>query len=82
MSEKMTLQPPLFASILCSESEQKIIKELKSITPFLNQAKINLTGNAKELWEAGIENLRQQRDNLIVVRSKLNLSSTKINNII
>ena len=60
---------------LDSESEQKIIKELKSIPPFLNQAKINLTGNAKELWEAGIENLRQQRDNLIVVRSKLNLSS-------
>ena len=60
---------------LGSESEQKIIKELKSITPFLNQAKINLTGNAKELWEAGIENLRQQRDNLIVVRSKLNVSS-------
>ena len=60
---------------LGSESKQKIIKELKSITPFLNQAKINLTGNAKELWEAGIENLRQQRDNLIVVRSKLNLSS-------
>ena len=60
---------------LDSESEQKMIKELKSITPFLNQAKINLTGNAKELWEAGIENLRQQRDNLIVVRSKLNLSS-------
>ena len=60
---------------LGSESEQNIIKELKSITPFLNQAKINLTGNAKELWEAGIENLRQQRDNLIVVRSKLNLSS-------
>ncbi len=60
---------------LGSESEQKIINELKSITPFLNQAKINLTGNAKELWEAGIENLRQQRDNLIVVRSKLNLSS-------
>ena len=57
------------------ESEQKMIKELKSITPFLNQAKTNLTGNAKELWEAGIENLRQQRDNLIVVRSKLNLSS-------
>ena len=60
---------------LDSESEQNMIKELKSIPPFLNQAKINLTGNAKELWEAGIENLRQQRDNLIVVRSKLNLSS-------
>ena len=36
---------------LDSESEQKMIKELKSIPPFLNQAKINLTGNAKELWE-------------------------------
>ena len=57
------------------DSEKKLIKELKSITPFLDQARINLIGNAKELWIAGIQNLRQQRDNLIVVRSKLNLTS-------
>ncbi len=57
------------------DSEKKFIKELKSITPFLYQARTNLIGNAKELWIAGIQNLRQQRDNLIVVRSKLNLAS-------
>ena len=58
---------------LNQESEKKILKELKSITPFLDQAKINLTGNAKELWVAGIENLRKQRDNLIVIKTSLNL---------
>ena len=58
---------------LNQESEKKLLKELKSITPFLEQARINLTGNAKELWVAGIENLRKQRDNLIVIKTSLNL---------
>ena len=58
---------------LNQDSEKKILNELKSITPFLDQAKINLTGNAKELWVAGIENLRKQRDNLIVIKTSLNL---------
>ena len=58
---------------LNQESEKKLLKELKSITPFLEQARINLTGNAKELWVAGIENLRKQRDNLIVINTSLNL---------
>ena len=58
---------------LNQESEKKLLKELKSITPFLEQARINLTGNAKELWVAGIENLRKQRDNLIVINKSLNL---------
>ena len=61
-------------------SEIKILKELKSITPFLEQAKKNLVGNAKELWDAGIQNLRQQRDNLIVIKTSLNLTDDNIIN--
>ncbi len=62
------------------ESEKKILKELKSITPFLEQARKNLIGNAKELWDAGIQNLRQQRDNLIVIKTSLNLDAANIIN--
>ena len=65
---------------LDKESEKKILKELKSITPFLEQAKKNLIGNAKELWDAGIQNLRQQRDNLIVIKTSLELDADNIIN--
>jgi len=44
-------------------SENNLTAELKSIPPLLTQAKINLVGNARELWVAGIANLRgQSRD--------------------
>ena len=65
---------------LDKESEKKILKELKSITPFLEQARKNLAGNAKELWDAGIQNLRQQRDNLIIIRTSLDLDADNIIN--
>jgi len=65
---------------LDKESEKKILKELKSITPFLEQARKNLMGNAKELWDAGIQNLRQQRDNLIVIKTSLELDADNIIN--
>ena len=65
---------------LDKESEKKILKELKSITPFLEQARKNLIGNAKELWDAGIQNLRQQRDNLIVIKTSLELDADNIIN--
>ena len=65
---------------LDKESEKKILKELKSITPFLEQARKNLIGNAKELWDAGIQNLRQQRDNLIIIKTSLELEDDNIIN--
>ena len=65
---------------LDKDSENRILKELKSITPFLDQAKKNLIGNAKELWDAGIQNFRDQIDNLIYIRRTLNLKGdNKIN---
>ena len=36
-------------------------RELKTIPPLLKQARFNLTGNARELWIAGIQNLAIKR---------------------
>ena len=44
--------------------EAKIIAELSVIPPLLEQARRNLTGNARDLWVAGIKNIKDQRANL------------------
>jgi len=45
-------------------AEQRLLAELAVIPPLMNQAQKNLTGNARELWIAGIRNIREQRENL------------------
>ena len=45
---------------LSPEADVKLAAELATIPPLLDQAKENLVGNARELWEAGIGDLRQQ----------------------
>jgi len=45
---------------LDQQAEAKLTAELNSIPPLLQQARLNLTGNARELWIAGIQNLRDQ----------------------
>ena len=45
-------------------SKSKIIRELRVISPLNEQAKENLTGNAKELWIAGIRHIQQQSEAL------------------
>ncbi len=55
-----------------SESEQqRLIADLKVIPPLMRQAQRNLTGNARELWIAGIRNLRNQRTNLNAIRQRV-----------
>lgn len=49
---------------LNTESKTKLISELKVIAPLNEQAKINLTGNAKELWIAGIRDIETQSEDL------------------
>lgn len=46
------------------ESKAKMLAELKSIPALNEQAKINLTGNAKELWAAGIPSIAEQVSDL------------------
>ncbi len=49
---------------LNEESRAKMLFELKSISAINSQAKSNLTGNAKELWAAGIPSIRTQVSDL------------------
>ncbi len=45
---------------LSADDEKKLAAQLQIIPPLYAQAKINLTGNAKDLWSAGIGNLKDQ----------------------
>jgi hypothetical protein len=49
---------------LSVEEQSRLISDLKVIPPLMEQAKLNLTGNARELWITGIRNIRSQRQNL------------------
>ena len=57
---------------LTQDEQRRLAKELRVIPPLLEQAKENLTGNARDLWIAGTENLRQQEKKLAGLSKKLN----------
>jgi hypothetical protein len=69
---------------LDQQAEARLEAQLKSIPPLLNQARGNLTGNARELWIAGIQNLRDQRAALLELATKTEASGdgfkTALNN--
>ena len=49
---------------LSSAEKKRLLTGLRVIQPLHEQAKINLTGNAKDLWIAGIRDIRTQSENL------------------
>ncbi len=49
---------------ISSDEENRLSKDLKVIPPLLKQARENLTGNARDLWIAGIENIKEQTRDL------------------
>ena len=49
---------------LSKDERKKLLSDLKVIPPLNEQAKINLTGNAKDLWIAGIRDIESQSENL------------------
>ena len=53
---------------LSSSEQQRMVKELAVIPPLMRQARDNLTGNARDLWVAGIRDIRAQLDNLGRIR--------------
>ena len=53
---------------LSTEAQDKFLGQLEQIVPMMQQAKVNLTGNARELWIAGIRPMRQQVNDLESVR--------------
>lgn len=53
---------------LSESEEQRMIADLKVIPPLMKQAQRNLTGNARDLWVAGIRNIEAQRGRLDTIR--------------
>ncbi|NQD36738.1 DUF885 family protein [Permianibacter sp. IMCC34836] len=49
---------------LSPADQDKLARELAVIPPLLKQARENLNGNAKDLWNAGINNMVQQQADL------------------
>jgi hypothetical protein len=63
ITELWTYQFPLD-----KEGSKNLIADLKVIPAINEQAKINLTGNAKDLWIAGIRDIRDQSKNLTSIK--------------
>ena len=55
---------------LSPEAKTKLIQELGIIVLLNAQAKINLTGNAKDLWIAGIRDIKTQSEDLATILQK------------
>jgi hypothetical protein len=53
---------------LSDSEEQRMIADLRVIPPLMKQARRNLTGNARDLWVAGIRNIQTQGENLDDIR--------------
>ena len=60
----MTTEIWTYVFPLSPAERQRLLNDLRVIPPLNAQAKINLTGNAKDLWNAGIRDIRSQSVNL------------------
>jgi uncharacterized protein (DUF885 family) len=59
-----------YAFPLAPADEVKLTHELQSVPPLLAQAQLNLTGNARDLWMAGIGTIKQQRADLLTLEKQ------------
>ncbi len=55
---------------LSGDAAARLAAELRTIPPLLEQARRNLVGNARELWIAGIGNIRDQAEALADLRER------------
>ena len=53
------------------EDAERMASEFEVIPNILFQARGNLTGNAKDLWVAGIENFKDQKKNILYIKEKI-----------
>lgn len=56
---------------LSRAERRRLLADLRVIPPLMRQAQQNLTGNARELWIAGIRDIRAQRAHLATIRERL-----------
>ena len=52
---------------LSEQEKDRLLSDLKIIPPLNEQAKINLTGNARDLWVAGIRDIQSQSRDLTAI---------------
>ena len=62
---------------LSSDEKKRLASDLNVISPLLIQAQRNLTGNARDMWIAGIENFRQQTLDLDKIARMVQSSKTQ-----
>ena len=55
---------------LTPAAEAKLAQELQSVPPLLAQAQVNLVGNARDLWIAGIGTIKSQRGDLLALEEQ------------
>lgn len=60
---------------LSPDEAKRLVQDLEVIPPLLEQARGNLTGNARDLWIAGIKNIRDQVENLRSISGLVDLRS-------
>jgi len=63
---------------LSEAEEQRMLAELAVIPPLMEQAKQNLTGNARDLWRAGIRNIEDQGELLDQIRDQISTPGTEM----
>jgi len=55
---------------LSSDEKKRLLSDLSVIPPLNEQAQLNLTGNARDLWIAGIRDIRTQGEDLEAILEK------------
>lgn len=66
----MTTETWTYSFPLNRTERERLLNDLKVIPPLNEQAKINLTGNAKDLWITGIRDIRSQSNDLTDILSR------------
>lgn len=68
-----------YAYPLSKDDSKKLTDQLKVIPPLLDQAKKNLTGNARDLWLAGTDNIKDQITYLDELSAKVSKDDKQLN---
>jgi hypothetical protein len=55
---------------LSPDAQSRLVRELGVIPPLMKQARENLTGNARDLWVAGIRDIRAQGRHIDAIEAK------------
>ena len=64
---------------LTESEKQRMLSDLAVIPPLMRQAQGNLTGNARDLWRAGIRTIEDQGELLEQIQAKAGTGDSEIN---